>query len=159
MDKIASFEVDHAKLKPGLYISRKDHINYNRITTFDLRFTRPNLEEPMDTAGIHALEHLGATFLRNHPRWAQSIIYFGPMGCRTGFYLIMAGDLYPLDIYNLMNEMSEYILNYKGLLPGESPKECGNYKDLNLENAKKYMKKYVDQVLSNFTKDKYIYEE
>ena len=159
MDKITSFEIDHTKLNPGLYISRKDHVNYNKITTFDLRFTKPNVEEVMSTGGLHAIEHLGATFLRNDRRWAQSIIYFGPMGCRTGFYLIMAGDLYPLDIYHLIKEMAEFILNYEGIIPGASPVECGNYLDLNLEEAKKYVNKYYNEVLIDFTKDKYIYNE
>ena len=105
MDRIASFEIDHTKLKPGLYISRKDHVNFNRITTFDMRITTPYKEEVMDTGAIHTFEHLGATFLRNDRRWAQSVIYFGPMGCRTGFYIVMAGDLYPLDIYSLIKEI------------------------------------------------------
>lgn len=159
MDKIASFQIDHTKLLPGLYISRKDHVNFNRITTFDMRITRPNIEEVMEPAGVHALEHLGATFLRNDRRWAQSIIYFGPMGCRTGFYLIMAGDLYPLDIYHLICDMCEFIISYEGEIPGASPVECGNYKDLDLELAKKYISKFKTEVLDSFTKDKYIYNE
>ncbi len=159
MDRIASFEVDHTKLKPGLYISRKDHVNFNFITTFDMRMTAPNIEPVMENSGIHAIEHLGATFLRNHKRWAQSIIYFGPMGCRTGFYIIIAGNLYPLDIYNLMKEMCEFIINYEGKIPGASPLECGNYTELNLDLAKQYIQKYYNDVLIKFTKEKYIYPE
>ena len=159
MDKIASFQVDHTKLLPGLYISRKDHVNFNRITTFDMRVTQPNVEEVMENSGIHAIEHLGATFLRNDRRWAQKIIYFGPMGCRTGFYIIIEGDLYPLDIYKLIKEMCEFIMDYEGEIPGASPVECGNYKDLDLELAKKYINKYYTEVINNFTKERYIYNE
>lgn len=159
MDRIASFEIDHTKLKPGLYISRKDHVNFNRITTFDMRITTPYLEEVMDTGAIHTFEHLGATFLRNDKRWAQSVIYFGPMGCRTGFYIVMAGDLYPLDIYSLIKEMLEYIINFEGDIPGASEVECGNCYDMNLENAKKFAKKYYNEVINDFSKDKYIYNE
>lgn len=159
MDRIASFEIDHTKLNPGLYISRKDHVNFNRITTFDMRFTKPYDEEVMSTGGIHAIEHLGATFLRNDKRWAQSIIYFGPMGCRTGFYLIISGDLYPLDIYSLIKDMCNYIINFEGNIPGASVIECGNCYDMDLDDAKKYIKKYYKDVLESFTKDKYIYNE
>lgn len=159
MNTIASFLVDHTKLHPGLYISRKDQFGFDRITTFDLRITRPNFEPVMDTGGIHAIEHLGATFLRNDKIWGTKVIYFGPMGCRTGFYLILVGDLYPLDIHKLLCQMTEYILSYEGKLPGESEIECGNYKDLDLNLAKAYMKKYKEEVLSSFTKEKYIYPE
>lgn len=159
MDKIASFQIDHTKLLPGLYIARKDHINFNYITTFDMRITRPNYEQVMEISGIHAIEHLGATFLRSDKRWGQKIIYFGPMGCRTGFYIIIAGDLYPLDIYSLMKDMCEFIINFEGSIPGASPIECGNYKDLNLELAKKYIYKFYEEVINNFTKERYIYNE
>lgn len=159
MDKIASFQINHLNLKPGLYISRKDHVNFNRITTFDMRVTTPYKEEVMSTGGIHAVEHLAATFLRNHKQWSQHIIYFGPMGCRTGFYIIISGDLYPLDIYNLIKEMVEYIINYEGNIPGSSEIECGNCYDMNLNDAKSYMQKYYNEVLIDFTKEKYIYQE
>lgn len=159
MNTIASFLVDHTKLYPGLYISRKDQFGFDKVTTFDMRITRPYAELVMDTGGIHAIEHLGATFLRNDKIWGTKIIYFGPMGCRTGFYLIIAGDLYPLDIYKLVCHMTEYILSYEGKLPGESGAECGNYKDLDLNLAKKYMNKYKEEVLDAFTKEKYIYPE
>ncbi len=159
MNTIASFLVDHTKLLPGLYISRKDAFGFGKITTFDMRVTRPNIEKAMDTDGLHAIEHLGATFLRNHPKWSSKIIYFGPMGCRTGFYIIMAGDLYPLDIYHLMVEMCDFIIHFEGTIPGASSKECGNYRDLNLEKAKQYIQKYQKEVLDDFTKEHYVYEE
>lgn len=159
MNTIASFLVDHTKLHSGLYISRKDQFGFDRLTTFDVRITSPNVEPVMDTGGIHAIEHLGATFLRNDKIWGTKVIYFGPMGCRTGFYLMMVGDLYPLDIYKLMCSMTEYILSYEGKLPGESAIECGNYQDLDLNLAKKYMNKYKKEVLDDFTKEKYIYPE
>ncbi len=159
MNKIASFLVDHTKLLPGLYISRKDNFGFDKITTFDMRLTKPNIEKPMDTDGIHAIEHLGATFLRNNNKWSSKVIYFGPMGCRTGFYIIFSGDLYPLDIYHLICDMCNYILEYEGSIPGASPEECGNYLDLNLNKAKKYIYKYQEEVLKNFTKERYIYQE
>lgn len=149
MNKIASFTVNHIDLLTGIYVSRKDYIGNEVITTFDLRFTRPNVEAPMDTAGIHTIEHLGATFLRNHKVWADKTIYFGPMGCRTGFYVLFAGDLKSEDIVELLQEMAEYVLSYEGEIPGYSPRDCGNYLDNNLELAKIYMRKYKTEVLDN----------
>lgn len=159
MNKIVSFLVDHTKLIPGLYISRKDDFGFDKITTFDMRITTPNIEPAMDTDGLHAIEHLGATFLRNDLQWSSKIIYFGPMGCRTGFYLIICGDLYPLDIYNLVTDMCEYILHFEGAIPGASSIECGNYLDLNLDKAKKYIQMYKQEVLNHFTKEHYVYPE
>lgn len=159
MKQIASFLVDHTKLIPGLYISRKDSFGFDKITTFDMRITSPNIEPVMDTDGVHAIEHLGATFLRNHPQWSSRVLYFGPMGCRTGFYIILFGDLYPLDIYSLIKDMCEYILRFEGTIPGASSKECGNYLDLNLDKAKLYIQKYKQEVLQQFTKERYIYKE
>ena len=158
MDRIASFEIDHTKLKPGLYISRKDHVNFNRITTFDMRITTPYLEDVMDTGAIHTFEHLGATFLRNHQVYKDDIIYFGPMGCRTGCYLIVSGNKCSKDIYDLIKEMFEFIVNYEGKIPGASAVECGNYLDLNLDMAKFYARKYINEVLNNFTKERYNYQ-
>ena len=132
MEKIASFTIDHIKLQPGVYVSRKDHIGAEVITTFDLRMTSPNEEPVMNTAEVHTIEHLGATFLRNHPEYKDKTVYFGPMGCRTGFYLLLAGDLSSKDIVPLMVEMFEFIRDYKGEVPGASPKDCGNYLDMNL---------------------------
>lgn len=151
MERISSFDVDHLKLLPGIYVSRRDNIGENVITTFDLRFTRPNYEAPMDTPGIHTIEHLFATFLRYHKEWSEKTVYFGPMGCRTGFYVIFKGDLNSEDILDILREGAEYVLNYEGDIPGYSPIECGNYLDNNLNLAKIYMKQYKDRVLDNPT--------
>ena len=159
MNKIASFTVNHIDLLTGVYVSRRDKVGAEVITTFDLRFTRPNEEPPMDTPGIHTIEHLGATFLRNHPVWAEKTIYFGPMGCRTGFYVIFAGDLQSEDILDVLCEMAEYVLNYEGEIPGYSPRDCGNYLDNNLTLAKYYMKKYKTEVLDNPVKERLVYPE
>lgn len=157
MKKIASFTVNHLTLIPGLYVSRIDKVNDSFVTTFDIRITKPNTEPVMDNPGIHAIEHLGATFLRNNDNWKEKVIYFGPMGCRTGFYMILAGKYNSLDVYELVNEMFEFIINYEGDIPGASPIECGNYLDLNLSMAKYYANKYKFEVLNEFTKEKYNY--
>ena len=149
MEKIASFTVDHIKLLTGLYVSRKDNVNGNVLTTFDMRVTRPNIDEVMDTKSIHAYEHLGATFLRNQPIYKDKVIYFGPMGCRTGFYIILSLDVSSKDIVHLVKEMNDFVLDFVGEIPGASPKDCGNYKDMSLEGAKKFAKKYNDEFLSN----------
>ena len=159
MEKIASFTVNHLDLLTGLYVSRQVRLGPITLTTFDLRFTRPNVEPVMVTAGIHTIEHLGATFLRNHDKWKENVVYFGPMGCRTGFYLILAGDLNPGDIIGLLRVMAEFVLNYEGEIPGYSPRDCGNYLDNNLEMAKYYMKKYKEEVLDNPTKERMNYPE
>lgn len=151
MNKIASFTVNHLDLLTGAYVSRKDYQGDVVLTTFDLRFTRPNEEPPMDTPGIHSIEHLVATFLRNHAEWAEKTIYFGPMGCRTGFYVIFAGDLKSEDIIGVLREAADYVLNYDDNtpIPGYSPRDCGNYLDNNLKLAKIYMKKFKEEVLDN----------
>ena len=149
MEKIASFTIDHIKLQPGVYVSRKDHIGAEVITTFDLRMTSPNEEPVMNTAEVHTIEHLGATFLRNHPLYKDKTIYFGPMGCRTGFYLILAGDLTSSDIIGLLCELADYVLGYEGEIPGYSPRDCGNYLDNNLDMAKYYIKKYKDALVND----------
>lgn len=159
MNKIASFTVNHIDLLAGIYVSRKDMVGTEVITTFDLRFTRPNVEPVMVTAGIHTIEHLGATFLRNHGKWADKVIYFGPMGCRTGFYLILAGDLISDDIVDLIKEMIEFIIEYKGEIPGYSPRDCGNYLDNNLEMAQFYAKKYQQEVLMDISPKRLVYPE
>lgn len=159
MNKIASFTVNHIDLLTGVYVSRRDKIGQEVLTTFDLRFTRPNEEPPMDTPGIHTIEHLGATFLRNHPEWSSKTIYFGPMGCRTGFYVIFAGDLKSEDILDVLREMADYILSYEGEIPGYSPRDCGNYLDNNLTLAKYYIKKYKTEVLDNPVKERLVYPE
>lgn len=144
MEKIASFTIDHTRLLPGVYVSRKDHVGSEVLTTFDLRMTRPNFEPVMNTAEVHTIEHLGATFLRNHPEYGQKIVYFGPMGCRTGFYLILAGDYTSSDILPLVTETFEFIRDYKGEVPGACAKDCGNYLDMNLPMANFLGKNYLE---------------
>lgn len=145
MEKIASFTVDHTKLFPGLYVSRRDSKNGVTVTTFDLRFTAPNREPVMDTPAIHTIEHLGATYLRNSAR-KDDIVYFGPMGCRTGFYLVMFGDLESSDIKQLVLDMCDFILDFEGEIPGAKPEECGNYSEQNLNMAKFYIDDYKDEI-------------
>lgn len=157
MEKIASFTVDHLRLLPGVYVSRKDTAGAEVLTTFDIRMTRPNFEPVMNTAEMHAIEHLGATFLRNHAEYASKTIYFGPMGCRTGFYLILAGDYKSEDIIPLLKEMFAFIRDYEGTIPGAAAKDCGNYLDLNLPMAKYLAKKYYDEVLAQITEERLNY--
>ena len=159
MEKIASFTIDHLKLVPGVYVSRKDTIGREVITTFDLRMTSPNDEPVMNTAEVHTIEHLAATFLRNHPVYGDKTIYFGPMGCRTGFYLLLAGDLTSKEIVPLMIEMFEFIRDFNGEVPGASPKDCGNYLDMNLPMANYLAKRYLDNVLYNIDDSRLIYPE
>ena len=159
MEKIASFTVDHLRLVPGVYVSRVDQVAGNPITTFDLRMTRPNKEPVMNTAEVHTIEHLGATFLRNHRDYASKTLYFGPMGCRTGFYLILAGDYESSDIVNLMIEMYEFIRDFEGEIPGACAKDCGNYLDMNLPMAKYAARKYLDEVLYDIKPDRLIYPQ
>ena len=147
MEKIASFTIDHLKLVPGLYVSRRDEVNGNPITTFDIRMTSPNDEPVMNTAEVHTLEHIGATFLRNHPDFKDKVLYFGPMGCRTGFYLLLAGQCQPEDIVGLIRDMFSYISGFEGEVPGAAAKDCGNYLDMNLPMAKYVAKKYLQNVL------------
>ena len=159
MEKIASFTIDHIKLKPGVYVSRNDHIGQEVITTFDLRMTSPNDEPVMNTAEVHTIEHLGATFLRNHREFGEKTVYFGPMGCRTGFYLLLAGDYESKDIVDLVKEMFLFIRQYQGQVPGASPKDCGNYLDMNLNMANYLAGKYLDEVLNQITPDRLVYPE
>ena len=147
MEKIASFTVNHLTLLPGIYVSRQDAVGETKVTTFDLRMTRPNFEPVMNTAEMHSIEHLGATFLRNHKDYKDQTIYFGPMGCRTGFYLILAGDLTSADVVPLVKEMFAFIRDYEGEIPGAAARDCGNYLDLNLPMAKYLAKKYYEEVL------------
>ena len=159
MEKIASFTVDHIKLQPGIYVSRKDHIGDEVITTFDLRMTSPNEEPVMNTAEMHTIEHLAATFLRNHKEYGTKTVYFGPMGCRTGFYLLLSGDYESLDIVDLMVEMFTFIRDFKGEVPGASAKDCGNYLDMNLGMANYLAKKYLDEVLIDIKPERLVYPE
>ena len=149
MEKITSFTIDHIKLVPGIYVSRKDFAGNTVVTTFDIRMTSPNDEPVMNTAEVHTLEHLGATFLRNHPEYKDKVLYFGPMGCRTGFYLLLTGDYSSYDILPLMREMYTFIADYQGEIPGASPKDCGNYLDMNLPMARYLARKFLAEVLAN----------
>ena len=137
MEKIISFTIDHIRLKPGIYVSRKDPAGSETVTTFDIRMTSPNDEPVMNTAEVHTIEHLGATFLRNHPVYKDRVLYFGPMGCRTGFYLLLVGDYTSEDILPLIREMYEFIRDFRGEVPGASPRDCGNYLDMNLKSEAK----------------------
>ena len=159
MEKITSFTIDHIKLQPGLYVSRKDKVGGETVTTFDLRLTKPNGEPVMNTAEMHTIEHLAATYLRNHKEFGKKIIYFGPMGCRTGFYLLLAGDFESKDIVPLMIEMWEFIRDFKDEVPGASAKDCGNYLDMNLGMANYLAKKYLDEVLYNISDERLVYPE
>ena len=141
MQDIISFTINHLKLKSGLYVSRKDKCNGVTVTTFDVRFTEPNKEPVMEISALHTIEHLGATYLRNSSI-KDKVVYFGPMGCRTGFYLILFGDLSSEDVYNIVINTCEYILAFEGEIPGATPIQCGNYSDQNLELAKEYVKEY-----------------
>ena len=135
MDKITSFTIDHIKLQPGLYVSRKDKVGTETVTTFDLRLTKPNDEPVMNTAEVHTMEHLAATFLRNDDQWKDKVLYFGPMGCRTGFYLLLAGDYTSKDVADLVLRCFRFIRDFRGEIPGASAKDCGNYLDMNLPMA------------------------
>lgn len=157
MEKITSFTINHLKLLPGIYVSRRDKVGAETVTTFDLRMTRPNFEPVMNTAEVHAIEHLGATFLRNHPKYQDKCIYFGPMGCRTGFYLILAGDYQSEDIVPLIKEMFEFIRDYKDEVPGASARDCGNYLDINLSMANYLADKFLKEVLEDISKERLIY--
>lgn len=157
MEKITSFTIDHILLQPGIYVSRKDPVGNTVITTFDLRMTSPNEEPVMNTAEMHTIEHLGATFLRNHSEFGPKIIYFGPMGCRTGFYLLLAGDYDSVDIVPLMQEMFAFIRDFRGEVPGAAAKDCGNYLDMNLPMANYLAKKYLDNVLTDIQPDRLVY--
>jgi S-ribosylhomocysteine lyase len=143
MEKIASFQIDHLRLKPGVYVSRKDRFGDTVLTTFDLRFKEPNREPVMDMPALHTIEHLGATFLRSHKDWGARVVYFGPMGCRTGFYLILEGDRTSPEILPLLREALEWIISFEGAIPGAAPAECGNWREQNLEMAKWEARRYA----------------
>ena len=159
MEKITSFTIDHLKLLPGVYVSRKDPAGSEIITTFDIRMTRPNFEPVMNTAEMHTIEHLAATFLRNHPDFGSKIIYFGPMGCRTGFYLLLTGDYTSRDIVPLLTEMFIFIRDFKDDVPGACAKDCGNYLDMNLPMANWLANRFLTEVLENISDEQLIYPE
>lgn len=158
MEKITSFTIDHIRLQPGLYVSRKDRVGSETVTTFDLRLTKPNEEPVMNTAEVHTIEHLAATFLRNEPRWKDRVLYFGPMGCRTGFYLLLAGDLTAPEVLPLVADCFRFVRDYRGEVPGASAKDCGNYLDMNLPMANYWGKRYVS-LLETITPDRLTYPE
>ena len=158
MEKITSFTIDHLRLSPGLYVSRKDRIGAETVTTFDLRLTKPNEEPVMNTAEVHTIEHLAATYLRNEPQWKSRVLYFGPMGCRTGFYLLLHGDLTSRDVLPLVTEAFRFIRDYRGEVPGACPKDCGNYLDMNLPMANYWGRRYT-ALLETITPDRLTYPE
>ena len=158
MEKITSFTIDHIRLQPGLYVSRKDKVGSETVTTFDLRITKPNEEPVMNTAEMHTIEHLAATYLRNDAAWKDRVLYFGPMGCRTGFYLLLAGDLESADVLELVKSCFAFIGDFTGQVPGASAKDCGNYLDMNLPMAKYWGKRYY-QLLKNIDESRMHYPQ
>ena len=158
MEKITSFTIDHIKLQPGVYVSRKDSVGAETVTTFDLRFTSPNEEPVMNTAEMHTIEHLAATYLRNEPQWKEKVLYFGPMGCRTGFYLLLAGDYSSRQILPLLKGCFAFVAQFSGQVPGASAKDCGNYLDMNLPMANYWGKRYA-ALLETIEDDRLVYPE
>ena len=158
MEKITSFTIDHIRLLPGLYVSRKDAVGAETVTTFDLRVTRPNDEPVMNTAEVHTIEHLAATYLRNDPQWKDKVLYFGPMGCRTGFYLLLAGDYTSRDVLLLVKNCFRFIADFSGEVPGASAKDCGNYLDMNLPMANYWGKRY-STLLEQVKDEQLVYPE
>lgn len=144
MEKIPSFTIDHERLEPGVFVSRRDVTpSGDTLTTFDIRMTRPNREPALDPKALHAMEHLAATFLRNHPVWAPKIVYWGPMGCCTGNYLIVSGDVSPEEILPLLRETMAFVAGYDGEIPGATPRDCGNYSFMDLEGAREAASRYL----------------
>ena len=158
MQKITSFTIDHIRLQPGLYVSRKDKVGAVTVTTFDLRLTSPNEEPVMNTAEVHTIEHLAATYLRNDAQWKDKVLYFGPMGCRTGFYLLLAGDYASRDVLELVKNCFRFVAGFSGDVPGASAKDCGNYMDMNLPMANYWGKRY-GALLDNIDESRLIYPE
>lgn len=148
MDKITSFTIDHLNLRSGLYVSRRDRKGDCTVTTFDMRITAPNREPVIDMPALHTIEHLGATFLRNC-EIKDDVVYFGPMGCRTGCYLVMFGELRSEDVYGWVIKLCDFILTFEGDIPGAKPEECGNYSEQNLAMAKYYIAKYKNELTEN----------
>ena len=158
MEKITSFTIDHIRLQPGLYVSRQDSVGAETVTTFDLRLTSPNDEPVMNTAEVHTIEHLAATYLRNDPQWKDKVLYFGPMGCRTGFYLLLAGKYTSRDVLELVKDCFKFIADFEGEVPGASAKDCGNYLDMNLPMAKYWGRRYSN-LLANIDDSRLTYPE
>ena len=159
MEKITSFTVDHIRLVPGVYVSRKDLVGDTVVTTFDIRITSPNDEPVMNTAELHAMEHLAATFLRNHPVFGPKTLYFGPMGCRTGCYLLLIGDYESKDVIGLLTETFEFIRDFEGEIPGACARDCGNYLDMNLGMARYLADKFLKEVLDSIDETRLVYPD
>lgn len=159
MEKITSFTIDHNKMVRGIFVSRKDYLGAECVTTFDLRMKEPNREPVIDNPALHTIEHLGATFLRNDSQWKDKVIYFGPMGCRTGFYFLLNGDLKSNDIVDLIKGLYNFILEFNDDIPGAAPKDCGNYSEQNLDMAKWESRKYLNEVLNCLTDKNLNYPE
>lgn len=160
MKKIASFTIDHTRLEPGIYVSRKDTTpSGDVITTFDIRMTRPNREAALSPEALHAIEHLAATYLRNNPEWASRVVYWGPMGCCTGNYLLLSGDLRSRDILPLMRDTMSFVADYEGEVPGASARDCGNYTFMDLEAARQAARRYLDETLSDPTENNLSYPD
>ncbi len=157
MDKIPSFTINHEKLLPGIYVSRKDSVGGETITTFDIRMKAPNREPALHPGALHTIEHLAATYLRNDKEWKDRVIYWGPMGCLTGNYLLLRGDLKSMDIVELMKRTFTFVANFKGEVPGTESKDCGNYLLHDLPMARWEAKKYVEETLEHISEDNLIY--
>ncbi len=158
MEKITSFTIDHIRLQPGLYVSRQDKVGNETVTTFDLRLTSPNEEPVMNTAEMHTIEHLAATYLRNEPQWKDKVLYFGPMGCRTGFYLLLAGSRTSREVLPLVQDCFRFVANFSGDVPGASAMDCGNYLDMNLPMANYWGKRYAS-LLENIDDSRLVYPQ
>jgi len=159
MEKIASFTIDHEKMLRGIYLSRQDKVGNDVVSTFDIRMKEPNREPVIDNPQLHTIEHLGATFLRNNPEWSEKTVYFGPMGCRTGCYLLFKGNLTSRDILPVVTEMFRFNADYKDEIPGAHPRDCGNYSEQNLAMARWESRRYLDEVLLNIREENLIYPE
>ncbi|MBD5370120.1 MAG: S-ribosylhomocysteine lyase [Bacteroides sp.] len=158
MKKIASFTIDHLRLEPGIFVSRKDRTpSGDVVTTFDIRMTRPNREAALSPEALHAMEHLAATFLRNHPEWSDRVVYWGPMGCCTGNYLLLSGDLESRDVLPLIRETMEFVAAFEGDVPGATPKDCGNYSFMDLSAAREAAAKYLEEVLRDPSEENLTY--
>ncbi len=159
MEKIPSFTVDHTRLLRGVYVSRRDRVGAETVTTFDIRMKEPNREPPLAPAALHTIEHLAATYLRNHPRWSSRILYWGPMGCLTGCYLLVAGDLRPEDVVPLMQETFRFVAAFEGEVPGAAPQDCGNYLLHDLPAARQEASRFLHEVLERITEDNMRYPD
>ncbi len=159
MEKIASFTIDHMRLNRGIYVSRQDEVGGEKITTFDIRMKLPNREPVLGQGAIHTIEHLAATFLRNHPQWKDRIVYWGPMGCLTGNYLIMRGDLTSRDILPLMQETFKFVADYEGEIPGTTARDCGTYLLHDLPMARYEARKYLEETLLCAADENLVYPE